>query len=315
MTMSQASRYIIRTVTGDVPAESVGIILPHEHIHVDASGIKKDPDARLTSAALAVSELRQYAALGGDVLVEVTPRGVGRNPQLLYEVSVETGLRIVCATGFYFGLYLPWEAYNMSVDELEELFVRELTAGIDGTPIRAGVIGEIGTSGPILPAERRVFQAAARAQRRVGCGIITHTQFGRDALEQVRMLADGGANLSQVAVGHMDLYPDLAYHKEVAATGVFLAYDNIGRVDYRPDEDRLRLVLAMLEAGFGDQVLLSQDISRLSHLTRSHGHGYGHLLQRFVPMLRQSGVDDDTIRKLLVDNPRRLLQMPAGDGE
>src|SRR5690606_6406633 len=134
--------------------------------------------------------------------------------------------------------------YNLSVDELEELFVEELTVGIEGTTVRAGVIGEIGTSGTVMPAERRIFQAAARAQRRVGCGIITHTQFGRDALEQIEMLADAGANLSQVAVSHMDLYPDLAYHKEVAATGVFLAYDNVGRVDYRPDEDRLRLVLA-----------------------------------------------------------------------
>lgn len=303
---------IIRTVTGDITPATLGVTLPHEHLNIDASGVKKDPDAKMIAPKLVAAELALYAAAGGNSLVEVTPIGSARDPLLLKELSLRTGVNVVGSTGFYFGLYLPWEAFNSSVTELEELFVTELTAGVGDTGVRAGVIGEIGLSGTSpLPAEERVFVAAARAQQRVRCGITTHTQFGRDATVQLDLLEANGADLSKVALGHMDLYPDVAYHKELALRGVFLGYDNIGRTDYRPDSDRVKLVLAMLEAGFGDQLLLSHDVSRISHLSAARGHGYAHLLKNFVPMLKAAGVPQSTVDQLLTKNPKRLLTMPA----
>ena len=301
-------RRFVRTVFEDVDVEEIkGDILIHEHLNVDTSSIKKDNDACLMEPPTVVDELLHFTSSGGEILVDVTSSGNGRDPRVFDFISRTSKARIVCGVGYYFGLYLPLRAVNRSVDELAEEFIREITTGIDDSSVRAGVIGEIGSSLEVLPAEERIFRAAALAQKETGAGIITHTQFGWNAIKQINMLEAYGADLTKVGLGHMDLYPDPAIHEEVARKGAFVCIDNVGRVDYRPDWERVKMINHLFSRGFGSHVLISSDVSRRSHLRKNGGHGYGHVLSEFRKMLNESGFSQEELSMLYRENPLKLL--------
>src|SRR5690349_13122706 len=160
---------MITTVRGPVPAAELGYTLSHEHLLIDLWSFSRSYDAILDDEALAVQELADYKAAGGSAVVDVTSGGLGRNPAALRRISEATGLHIVMGAGWYRELVYPRLVYERDTNSLADLIVQELTSGIDGTGVRAGVIGEIGTERySITPAEERVFRAAARAQRRTG---------------------------------------------------------------------------------------------------------------------------------------------------
>jgi phosphotriesterase-related protein len=134
-------------------------------------------------------------------------------------------------------------------------------------------------------------------------------------LEQIALLREAGADLSRVAIGHLDLHLDFAYHQAVAASGAYIAYDCLGKsffdvefgVQFPSDAERADMVLRLVGGGYAKQVLLSSDICKTSYLRRNGGWGYAFLLREFVPLLRQRGLDEETLHTILVDNPRRLL--------
>lgn len=297
----------IRTVLGPVAPSDWGVTLCHEHLIVDLSGQKADADAALTDEELVTAEVADLVAAGGRALVEVTAHGMGRNAAALRRISAATGCHVVCATGFYYGPFLPDLVRTGSVEALAELFEREL---VEGTPegIRAGVIGEIGTSrGEILPEEEKLFRAAALAQRRTGAPIMTHTSLGTMALAQLEILERAGADLTRVSISHQDLNPDPEIHLEIARRGAYVQYDTVGKESYQPDDVRVRLVLEMAERGWAHRLMLSCDISRPSYLRRRGGYGYAHLLTGFLPRLLEAGVGPDLIETMLVTNPRQFL--------
>jgi len=298
----------IETVLGPVPAEEWGITLCHEHLTIDLSTLKQDPDARLADEDLVAAEVTDYVAAGGRCLVEVTSHGMGRDVEALRRIAKASGCHVVCATGVYHGEWLPPFVHGADVEEIAELFVRELTEGIGSTGIRAGVIAEVGTSlHQVLPAEEKCLRAAARAQQQTGAPIITHCTLGTMALAQLDILERAGADLAKVALSHLDLVDDVEYHTTVARRGAYVLYDTVGKVRYQPDEVRVRLVLEMVDRGYADRLMLSCDISRTSYLSRRGGHGYKYLLTEFVPRLRRAGLDESTLQAILVDNPRRFL--------
>ncbi len=307
---------LIRTTTGDIPIEDIqGHVLIHEHINVDTSHIKKDPDARLMEPRTVVDELKKFEESGGQAIVDVTSKDTGRSTDIISFVNSKTNLSLICSTGYYFGLYLSFDAINRSVFELTQHFVNEIERGINGSGIKAGVIGEIGTSLNVLPSEKRIFEAAVNAQKETGVPIITHSQFGWNALEQLNLLLSLGANPEKIAIGHMDLYPDMKIHLEVAKSGAYVCIDNIGRNDYRPDDERVRNVEYLFERGLGHRVLLSSDTSRKSHLHRYGGHGYDHVSTVFVNKLKDEGFNEQEINLLYRENPLRLLKIERNRGE
>ena len=300
----------VRTVLGDVSSESIeGMVLVHEHLNFDTSRIKHDPDACMTEPETIIEELKEFSRVGGDLLVDLSTTNTGRNPEILRHIAMNCSNKVVCSTGFYFGLYLPLVAITSSANSLAERFVREITEGIDGTDVKAGVIGEIGWGQQVLPAEKRVFEAAVIAHKATGAAIITHTYFGLNALEQLDFLEKKGVNTEKVGIGHMDLYPDPDIHFEVAKRGAFVCIDNIGRTDYRPDSERVEMIRFLFEKGLGNKIILSSDVSRKSHLHKYGGHGYDHVLTRFVSMLSEAGFSEDDVLLLLHENPLRLISI------
>ncbi len=298
----------IRTVLGPISPESLGTTLCHEHLIVDLSGQKQDPDAALTDETLVVQEVVDLVDSGGHSLIELTAMGMGRDVQAMRRIAVATGLQVICATGYYYGRFLPDEVQQLSVEAIADRFEQELTEGIGGTGIRPGIIGEIGTSrGQILPAEEKVFRAAAIAQRRTGAPIMTHTSMGTMPLEQLDILERAGADLSKVSISHQDLNGDVDLHVAIARRGAFLSYDTVGKERYQPDEARVRMVAAMADRGWAHRLMLSCDISRPSYLARRGGIGYRYLLTHFLPRLRAAGIPEELLHTMLVENPRQLL--------
>jgi predicted metal-dependent phosphotriesterase family hydrolase len=297
-------------VLGPADPAGWGVTLCHEHLAIDLSGATQNPDKALTDEALVTAEVADLVAAGGRALIEVTAIGMGRNTDALRRIAETTGCRVVCATGFYYGRWLPELVHRSSVAELAELMERELTEGIEGIEggVRAGVIGEIGTSlWKVLPAEEKLFQAAALAQQRTGAPIMTHTSLGTMALEQLDILERAGADLSKVSISHQDLNGDVDTHVAIARRGAFVQYDTVGKERYQPDELRLRMVAEMADRGWAHRLMLSCDISRPSQLCRCGGYGYAYLLTGFVPRLRALGIGPELLERMLVVNPSQFL--------
>lgn len=305
----------VQTVTGPVDATDLGVTLAHEHVLLDGWEMFRTYDAILDDEALAIDELVALRDAGGRTVVDCTTVGLGRDPAALRRVSATSGVGIVMGTGWYRRSVYPGTIRELGADELAERLVADLTVGADGTDVRAGFIGEIGTERHrIAAAEERVFRAAARAQRRTGVAIWTHTTNGGDlALEQVELLTSEGVPIDRIVVSHVGDRIGFDHLRALAATGVGLSIDNIGYTGggYPPDDVRVRNVLRLLEAGFGDQVLLSGDTCTRSMLRAYGGPGYARVLDSFVPALRRAGVDQATIDRMLVANPARYLAVAA----
>jgi phosphotriesterase-related protein len=345
----------VQTVLGPVGPEELGRVLHHEHLlsltpgpwlaggrpatrrgaHPAAADLLRDED----QVERAVGALQGLGALGFGTVVDLSPYGVvgrdarGTNVTLLQEISRRTGMHVVTGTAVYLEAFSPEWTVSAGLDEMTERLVRDATEGIGGTGVRAGVFGEQATGlGTITPHEAKCLRAAARAAHQTGLALITHTTHGTMALEQIDLLAEEGVDLGRVVIGHMDTHPDTEYVLEVAARGVSVAFDTIGKQcwDFRvqpdpadaPDgeftkrayrrSDRVRAdrVAALVRAGFTGQVLLSHDLTGEEvYLNRdTHGDwGYGYLGAVFTDLLAERGVPEHDLEVMLRDNPARLL--------
>jgi phosphotriesterase-related protein len=243
------------------------------------------------------------------------------------EASKASGVTVICATGLYTEDAAYPAAYRaMSVDDLTELYLRDLETGIDGTGVRAGVLKCATSDGRITAAEERALRAAARASNQAGVPIITHTSGGTMGPEQAGIFLGEGVAPEAVVIGHSDGNLDLDYHRRLFARGVFVGLDRIGNDGAVTDEQRLDLVTALLAEGYGPQIMLSQD--RAAWAARSpagqRGDGGGrpmsreqrekfrwgftYLHQQFIPALTARGVNSDEIASILTENPRRLFE-------
>ncbi|MEU0696559.1 phosphotriesterase [Streptomyces niveus] len=302
----------LRTVTGTLPVSAVrGPALAHEHLVLDldragdgGAVLHADPHGPAVTKELA--ELREEYGLG--LVVELTCRGMGRGPHALARISEESGVPVVAATGWYYEPFHPAELDGADVGELTATLVREIHDGFGDTGIRPGVLGEIGSHGDVpSEPETRVLLASAHAAVATGLSVATHAQLGHGGRAQVELLTGAGLPPRRISVGHQDLLDAPAVHRELAASGAYVAFDTVGKESYQSDTTRLRLLLALVEAGHADRVLLSCDISRHAYLRSEGGQGYGHLFRSFLPRVRAAGVDEDLIDLMTRRNPLRFL--------
>lgn len=309
----------VQTVTGRVAATELGTTYCHEHLLTDPAPwlTGDDRDLTLDDESKTLAELADFRAAGGDAIVELTTPEFGRDPRGLARLMETSGVRVVATTGHVSEEYWRGVLDLESVAEstLVEAYVRDLTEGMDGTAVRAGVI-KAGTSrNEVTPTEHKLLRAAARAQSLTGAPITTHTTAGTAALDQVRILDEAGADMSHVCIGHLDRRLDWDTHRQVAAAGAFLGYDCVSKEQYEPDADRAALIARLVDAGFGDRVCLSGDLARRRYLRAwGGGPGYRYLLGPFTDRLANAGLGAEVRRALLVDNPAGLLawRPPAG---
>jgi predicted metal-dependent phosphotriesterase family hydrolase len=306
----------VQTVRGRVPAGELGFVLPHEHtgIHLWQIPNRWDYWELTPDDALLLPELTAYRAAGGGALVDLTLPGVGRDPLRLRRYAEATGLHIVMGTGWYRTAYYPVETLidRRTVDDLADELVAGIEGGVDGTEVRPGIIGEIGTDKPWLTAlEERVHRAAGRAARRTGLAITTHSVMSAVGLAQLRVFEEEGVDPARVVIGHADSYPVLEHYLEIIRRGANLEFDFLG-MSFTPMERQgqpriVDLARELIERGHADRVLLSQDVCHNSQLTAYGGNGYIHLFKTFLPALRAAGVPDAAIHQMTVLNPARIL--------
>ncbi|NII69689.1 phosphotriesterase-related protein [Microbacterium ulmi] len=299
----------------------------HGHLIVDLRGPSgHDPlyeDFTLTDAEMA-PELDEFAANGGFALVELTPRGLGRDSEWIREAAARTGVHIVAGAGLYHDRFHPASIARASDDELTDWFVEEVEVGLDGTNVRAGIIGEIGSNDDRLTtAEERVFRAAARAGLRTGAAVSTHTHLGRLADEQLDTLMDEGLGPDRIVIGHLDdvAHIDLDLCSRIAARGAYVQFDGAGCEYYSEtigsqlatDVERLEAVSALADAGFASRVLLASDVCRKRHLVARGGPGLRHFSGPFTA-LAVDLLGAELAQTVLIDNPRNVLSLERPTG-
>lgn len=307
----------LRTVLGDIEASQAGVCYAHEHIIIDASFTTYcNPDFLLDSVERASIDVAEFVAAGGRTLVDSMPCGGGRNATKLAEICRRTGANIVCPTGLHLPKYYApghW-GDRLSAEELAKLFVADIEEGIDSadyggpeisrTPYKAGVIKVATGQAEINAREHKVIEAAAAAHQRTGAPILTHTEQGKGALEQMRLFRELGVPLDHVVISHTDRTPDPAYHKEVLSAGVFLEYDSAFRWGREAGNPTLDLVVGMKKEGFGGQIILGMDAARRKYWKAYGGiPGLAFLLREFVPRLKEAGLSNTDIENIFVKNP------------
>lgn len=289
-----------------------GYTLMHEHITIDLSGIKNDEDCRLDCFEESQNELCRLYELGVRRILDVTNIGMGRNSDYCRLMEENTGIQILSATGFYKEPFLPEFVYTMSVRELARLAIKEISEGIENTGIKASVIGEFGTSkDTFTEMERKVFDSMALAAVQTGAVVTTHTTLGTMALEQAEYLKSEGVKPENIIIGHLDLSQNPDTIISVLKEGVNIGFDTVGKNNYCPDTFRAQMLKRIAKEGYLDQVVLSMDITRKSHLKKWGGPGYAYLFETFLPMLQEYGLSEKQIQQLMIDNPNRILKQEA----
>ncbi len=285
-----------------------GYTLMHEHTTIDLSGVKKDADCRMDCFEETAKEYRRLYELGVRTIVDVTNDGMGRDSAYVCEMEHKTGIRIVQSTGFYKEPFLPERVYTQTVREMADWMIGEILRGIDGNGPKAGMIGEIGTSKDTMTEmEKKVFDAAVIAARETGKPIYTHTTLGTYGPEQAEYFAKTGLPMDRIVLGHIDLSGDLDYICRILDSGICIGFDTVGKNNYFPDEKRVEFLMELEARGRLGQVVLSEDLTRKSHLKHNSGIGYCYLFDTFIPMLKAAGLKQESLEQMLIDNPARIL--------
>ena len=345
---SGQNRGMVQTVLGLVRPSELGAVTTHEHLYIDFSFMyrpaqdtpsQKMADAPITLENLgwvrrnyysnrinlqlmdldtSINEVRKYRDAGGGAIVDATTIGIGRNPEALARISRESGVHIIMGAGFYVAAVHPEDMDQRSVNDLARQIAGDIVDGVEGTGIKAGIIGEVGCTWPLAPAERKSLSAAAIAQGETGAAILIHPGRHPDAPSEIlEALVNGGADISRVIMGHLDRTVfEFDALQNLAASGCCLEWDLFGNegsyyplaeIDMPSDAQRLDFIRRIADAGYTDRVVIGQDICTKHRLVRYGGHGYGHILENIVPKMRRKGFSEDVIRAITVDNPARAL--------
>ncbi len=311
------------------PAEATERNLAHQPITLEnLSWVKLHSnldDRQLTDEKLAIKEVLLYKWAGGDTIVDLTPIGIGRDPLGLARIARATGLNVVMGTGYYIGRSHPPELAAKTEEEITEEIVRDIMVGIGDTGVRAGIIGEIGCDTPLEDSERKVLRASAAAQRQTGAAINIHPSFSEDGvLEIIKILGDSGADLSRTVISHQEflgINNRRTIYRKLVDAGCYIEFDTLGHVivpllgdDWteglvgkRSEVDRINEIKCLIDEGYLNHILLSQDVCAKLHYVTYGGAGYAHILRNVVPWMRWAGISDEQIHTMMVENPKRVL--------
>lgn len=325
----------VNTATGPIQGEALGLTLMHEHVFVNLLAERR-PEGLLNDYRLMRQELGAFVDAGGRTLVDLTsaeitigaapdPAGLLGGPSAtgyaengsrslhnvlsLKAMSQETGLNVILGTGHYRDPYIDTAWFDRNgADQIAALMVRDIQEGIAGTEVRAGIIGEIGCDKwYISAAEDRSFRAAARAHAATGLTITTHAAKWPVGLEQLDLLAAEGVDPRRVIVGHCDTVNIPDYHVSVAERGAYVQFDNIRNSTDYDIAIRVEFVMSLVRQGHLEQILLSHDVCKRTHLNIHGGGGFSYVPTGFAKLLMEAGLRQGEVEHILVDNPRRAL--------
>jgi phosphotriesterase-related protein len=322
---------LLNTARGAIDTADLGVTLMHEHVFIMTTEIMENyPEGWGDGArreADAIARLNELKARGVDTIVDLTVVGLGRYIPRIARIAEATELNIVVATGLYTYNDVPMYFHYLGPggalggpEIMTEMFVRDIEHGIADTGIKAAIL-KCATDEPgVTPGVERVLRAVAAAHRQTGVPISTHTHAeSRRGLEQQRIFAEEGVDLSRVVIGHSGDTTDIAYLEELIAAGSYIGMDRFGVDVYLPFEDRVQTVATMCERGHADRMVLSHDAScyfdalpeETLPVVLPNWH-YLHIHNDVIPALKERGVTDEQLTTMLVDNPRRIFENQGG---
>ncbi len=309
----------VQTATGAIDTSTLGFTLMHEHIYVLSEGVIAafpslwDREARIKQAVAALSEAKAH---GVSTIVDLTVLGLGRDASLAREVSRQSGVNVVVATGLYTYDELPHYFNLRDIDHMAGLFVRDIEHGVQDTDVRAGILKVATDEKGMTPGVEKAVRAVARAHRRTGAPISTHTHAATQrGLDQQRVFAEEGVDLSRVIIGHSGDTEDIAYLEKLMSAGSYIGMDRFGVDAYMPTDKRVAVIATLCERGHADKIVLSHDASCYidwypeempkQEMPRWH---FLHISDEVVPALLAAGVSGGQIRAMTIDNPRRIFE-------
>lgn len=342
------------TVLGEVNKEDLGIISSHEHVLINSGrsylnseitevsklslfnqkvNISNLHELKFNALAIgdnlilddidmAVKELMEFKKFGGNTLVDLTNDYMGRDPIALQNISRITGLKIITCTGHYIHSLYPPYIKNKNEFEISKIMIREIKVGIGDSDIRAGVIGEIGTSKEIHLEEKKVLKACALAQIETGATIFVHTwPWSINGLEIINILKEIGADLKKVVICHIDGQINIDYYKKIMESGAYVEFDMFGK-DFGQiydgkyyiavsDIERINAIwnLININKSYLKQILVATDRCLKMELTSYGGFGYAHILKNIIPLMREKGFSSSQINYLISENPKNVLNV------
>jgi predicted metal-dependent phosphotriesterase family hydrolase len=309
---------IVRTVTGDIAPNEMGVTYSHEHIIIEESfPVLANTQFLLNDTEKVIKEVNEFYALGGRTLVDTMPANCGRNVLKLAEVAKATGANIIVPTGLHLEMYyLPnhWR-FHVNADELTELFIQDITVGVDAldyggpivkrTPHKAGLIKLATGDEPISAHQEKIFEAVVNAHLATGAPILTHTNFGRHAIAQAELFDKLGANLKHVVLSHVDRCKDIGYHKELMQTGVCVEYDSFFRWKEGEENNSYKLLEQLLPE-YPDKIVVGMDMAKNTYWSSYGGKpGLKYLLTEFDEQLTNRNLKPYW-DNLFLKNPQKL---------
>ena len=311
----------VETLRGPVDTAQLGFTLMHEHVFVLSEGVPQsfpsvwNEEQELVSAREA---LRELAGLGVQTIVDLTVLGLGRDIPRLQRAVGDVPLNVIVATGLY--AYsddeLPRYFRIRDADAMADLFVHDIAEGIQGTGVRAAIL-KCATDEPgVTAGVEKVLRAVARAHRRTGAPISTHTHAAtKRGLDQQAIFEQEGVDLSRVIIGHSGDTEDLDYLQALLKRGSYIGMDRFGIDIYLSTEKRVATIARLCELGYAGQMVLSHDAScyidwypqELIRGTVPNWH-FRHISQDVLPALRSAGVSEEQVQQMTVENPRRLFE-------
>ena len=341
----------IETVLGPVSCQQLGTIAPHEHFFIDTTFeaitpateeerqlfdspvsidnidvLRRNPflvrdNMVLDDLDTAVYEVNLFHKAGGDTIVDLTNIGIQRDLTKIREVSKRTGVNIIAGCGLYTGLTVPEPYSKMTDRQLADWMIDEIKNGEEGTGIKPGVIGEIGTSETVEPLEAVSLRAAAFANLETKLPIYIHTYpWSRASLEAIDILTKEGVRPDQICICHLDVSFDYDYLCRVFDTGVYAMFDNFGKEYYftqqeavfsggpfETDLDRVRMLIRLIRENHTDRLMLATDVCLKSLLHRYGGWSYDHIFTNIMPMMENEGIRKADIDTIIYRNPLEFL--------
>jgi phosphotriesterase-related protein len=323
-TSGETMEKTVMTVTGPVSPDSLGMTLMHEHFTFAYPGWFADdsitPYSREAAETECLRVLEDVKKCGVKTIVDATAADVGgRDPILLKKLSEKSGVQIIAATGLFpesvgAGNYYKWQATmrgrNLEED-LYELFTTEITVGIRGSGVKAGII-KVATGDPgISDYEATVFKAAVRVAAETGVSIITHTEAATVGPEQQDLFLKLGADPQRIMIGHQNNSVHIEYAlSQLERPGFYLGFDRTNPLMSTTAEDN---IISLALRGYGERIMLSHDcifvwLGRPGNLPAQYADWYpDFLFKKLLPKMKAAGVTEEQIRGILVDNPRRFF--------
>ena len=311
----------VNTVMGPVDTNELGFTLSHEHVGTNAAGLRHTYPEFIDRDGIREQSIAAMKAVYEDgvrTIVDVSTFDLGRDVQLMREVSLGSGVQIIPCTGNHVAVPRPFG--DVSPDVIAAMYIREIEEGIEGSGIKAGIIKVASDRGGVTPAQEVVLRAAARTQKATGVPISTHTWSpDRVGEQQVRILEEEGVDLDRVYIGHSNDDTDLEYLVGLLNKGVWLGLDRYpgGQVPGTPNwEQRTEVTKSLMDAGFTNRIFLSHDYSvpKARHgaevqeqRRRANPDGYNFIPRYVLPRLKELGASDAEIHQITVENPRRFF--------